>query len=120
MVSTWTVARQASLCMGFSKQEYWGGSPCPCAKGFRNPEDKEAHLALEESGKVMRSCAEDAVSQHILRKDVPGRGNSVNKVGKMCLENCLWFMLLRWVRGRAGVGEMGSGEVSLRNPLLGS
>ena len=119
-MTPWTVARQASLCMGFSKQEYWSGSPCPCAKGFRNPEDKEAHLALEERGKVMGSCTEDAVSQRILRNDVPGRGNRVNKVGKMCLENCSGFMLLRWVRGRGGVGEMGSGEVSLLNPLLGS
>ena len=25
----WTVARQASLSMGFSRQEYWSGWPCP-------------------------------------------------------------------------------------------
>ena len=25
----WTVARQAPLSMGFSRQEYWSGSPCP-------------------------------------------------------------------------------------------
>ena len=25
----WTVARQASLSMGFSRQEYWSGLPCP-------------------------------------------------------------------------------------------
>ena len=25
----WTVARQAPLPMGFSKQEYWGGLPFP-------------------------------------------------------------------------------------------
>jgi len=25
----WTVARQAPLSMGFSRQEYWGGMPCP-------------------------------------------------------------------------------------------
>ena len=25
----WTVARQAPLSMGFSRQEYWGGLPCP-------------------------------------------------------------------------------------------
>ena len=24
----WTVARQASLFMGFSRQEYWSGFPC--------------------------------------------------------------------------------------------
>ena len=25
----WTVARQTPLFMGFSKQEYWSGLPCP-------------------------------------------------------------------------------------------
>ena len=25
----WTVAHQAPLSMGFSKQEYWSGLPCP-------------------------------------------------------------------------------------------
>ena len=25
----WTVAHQASLSVGFSRQEYWSGLPCP-------------------------------------------------------------------------------------------
>ena len=25
----WTVVHQAPLCMGFSRQEYWSGLPCP-------------------------------------------------------------------------------------------
>ena len=28
-VTAWTVARQAPLSMGFSRQEYWSGLPCP-------------------------------------------------------------------------------------------
>ena len=28
-VTPWTVANQASLSMGFSRQEYWSGVPCP-------------------------------------------------------------------------------------------
>ena len=28
-VTPWTVAHQASLCLGFSRQEYWSGLPCP-------------------------------------------------------------------------------------------
>ena len=27
--SLWSVARQAPLSMGFSRQEYWSGLPCP-------------------------------------------------------------------------------------------
>ena len=29
LVTLWTVARQTPLFMGFSKQEYWSGLPCP-------------------------------------------------------------------------------------------
>ena len=28
-VTPWTVARQCPLSMGFSRQEYWSGLPCP-------------------------------------------------------------------------------------------
>ena len=28
-VTLWTVAHQAPLSMGFSRQEYWSGLPCP-------------------------------------------------------------------------------------------
>ena len=28
-VTLWTVAHQSPLSMGFSKQEYWSGLPCP-------------------------------------------------------------------------------------------
>ena len=27
--TTWSVAHQAPLSMGFSRQEYWSGKPCP-------------------------------------------------------------------------------------------
>ena len=30
----WTVARQAPLSMGFSRQEYWNGLPCPPSGGL--------------------------------------------------------------------------------------
>ena len=29
LVTPWTVACQAPLSMGFSRQEYWSGLPCP-------------------------------------------------------------------------------------------
>ena len=28
-MTLWTIARQAPLSMGFSRQEYWGRLPCP-------------------------------------------------------------------------------------------
>ena len=36
-VTPWTVARQAPLSMGFSRQEYWSGLPCPPPGDLLNP-----------------------------------------------------------------------------------
>ena len=36
-VTPWTVARQASLSLGFSRQEYWSGLPCPPPGDLPNP-----------------------------------------------------------------------------------
>ena len=33
----WTVARQAPLSMGFSRQEYWSGLPFPSPGDLRDP-----------------------------------------------------------------------------------
>ena len=33
----WTVAHQAPLSMGFSRQEYWSGLPCPAPADLPNP-----------------------------------------------------------------------------------
>ena len=33
----WTIARQAPLSMGFSRQEYWSGLPCPPPWDLPNP-----------------------------------------------------------------------------------
>ena len=38
-VTLWTVAHQASLSMGFSRQEYWSGLPCPPPGDFSQPRD---------------------------------------------------------------------------------
>ena len=33
----WTVARQAPLSTGFSRQQYWSGLPCPSPGDFPDP-----------------------------------------------------------------------------------
>ena len=33
----WTIAHQDPLSIGFSRQEYWGGLPCPPPGGLPNP-----------------------------------------------------------------------------------
>ena len=36
-VTRWTVAHQAPLSVGFSRQEYWSGLPCPPPGDLPNP-----------------------------------------------------------------------------------
>jgi len=36
-VTLWTVDCQAPLSMGFSRQEYWSGLPCPPSGNLPNP-----------------------------------------------------------------------------------
>ena len=43
-VSPWTVAHQAPLSMGFSRQEYWGGLPCPFP-GESSPPMGQTHVS---------------------------------------------------------------------------
>ena len=40
----WTVAHQAPLCMGFSRQEHWSGLPCPPPEDIPNPGMEPASL----------------------------------------------------------------------------
>ena len=43
-VAPWAVARQDSLSMGFSRQEYWSGLPCPPPGDLPDPRSKSASL----------------------------------------------------------------------------
>ena len=38
LASPWTVAHQASLSMGFPRQEHWSGLPCPSPGDLPDPE----------------------------------------------------------------------------------
>ena len=43
----WTVACQASLSMGFSRQEYWSGLPCPPPGNLPDPGIEPSTPALQ-------------------------------------------------------------------------
>ena len=43
----WPVAHQAPLAMGFSRQEYWSGSPCPPPEDLPDPGIKPRFPALQ-------------------------------------------------------------------------
>ena len=59
----WTVAHQAPLSMGFSRQEYWTGLPCPPRGDLPNPEIKPM------------SSASPALQGHILYHWTPGEAH---------------------------------------------
>ena len=46
-VTPWTVAHQAPLSMGFSRQEYWSGLPCPPPGDLSNPGVEPASSTLQ-------------------------------------------------------------------------
>ena len=46
-VTLWTVACQAPLSMGFSRQEYWSGVPCPPPGDLPNPGIEPQSPALQ-------------------------------------------------------------------------
>ena len=47
LCNPWTVAHQASLSVGFSRQEYWSGLPCPPPGDLPNPGIKPRSPVLE-------------------------------------------------------------------------
>ena len=48
-VTPWTVAYQAPLSMGFSKQEYWSGLPFPSPGDLPDPDTKPGSSALRHT-----------------------------------------------------------------------
>ena len=59
----WTVARQAPLSLGFSRQEHWSGLPCPSPGGLpdpgiepRSPALQADSLPSEPLGKPQAHC----------------------------------------------------------------
>ena len=61
-VTLWTAALQPPLCIGFSRQEYWSGLPCPPPGGLPNPGMelpptwKMDSLPSEQPGKPIYVC----------------------------------------------------------------
>ena len=47
LATPWTIAHQAPLSLGFSRQEYWSGLPCPPLGDLPNPGIKPTSPALQ-------------------------------------------------------------------------
>ena len=53
----WTVAHQASLSMGFSRQEYWSGLPCPPPGDLPDPGIETSLMSLALAGRSFTTSA---------------------------------------------------------------
>ena len=51
----WTVALQAPLSMGFSRQEYWSGLPCPSPGDLPDPRMEPGSPALQKDSLLSKS-----------------------------------------------------------------
>ena len=79
-VTPWTAACQAPLSMGFSKQEYWSGLPCPPPGDLPNPgiEPRSPTLQVdsllsEPPGKPKNIDIRPITLQQPLSRQVKGR-----------------------------------------------
>ena len=68
--TAWTVACQALLSIGFSRQEYWSGLPCPPPGGLPYPGVEFASLMSSAlaGGFFITSTIWEALSKNILGK----------------------------------------------------
>ena len=56
LATTWTVACQAPLSMGFSRQEYWSGLPLPSLEDLPDPGIEPGSPALQEDSYWFPVC----------------------------------------------------------------
>ena len=112
----WTVAQQASLSMGFSRQQYWSGLPCPLPGDLPDPGIKPttltspalaegfftSHTTWEAPCMLSHSVVSDSLQPHRLPLtsssvdgDSPGRNT---RVGCHALLQGI-FPAQRWNRG---------------------
>ena len=54
--TTWSVAHQAPLSMGFSRQEYWSGLPFPSPEDLPDPGIKPRSPALQADSLPTELC----------------------------------------------------------------
>ena len=68
----WTVARQAPLSMGFSRQEYWSGLPCPPPGDHLHPGIKPRSPTLQADSSPSEPPGNDTNDRHwlVLKADV--------------------------------------------------
>ena len=88
-VILWTRARQAPLSMGFSRQEYWSGLPCPPPGNLPNPGIKPESLTSPAwAGAFFTTSATwEALKSICKRETIPG--STLQGRGENEMRSCL-------------------------------
>ena len=99
----WTLAHQAPLSMGFSRQEYWCGLPCPSSEYLPDPgiepvplmSSALAGVFLPLSANIYMHLAFPCAESPCLRAE--GEGSDFEVLNPMMLKalpsNHIWFFL---------------------------
>ena len=70
-VTPWTVAYQAPLSIGFSRQEYWSGLPFPSPGDLPNPGIEPRSTALQAECFTVRATGEYFHYMNMSQKEYP-------------------------------------------------
>ena len=84
----WTVAHQAPLSMGFSRQEYWNGLPCPPPVDLPNPGIEPESLLSPALADGFFTTSATWEAQEILISDMNFLWYSLN----LSLYFCFWLI----------------------------
>ena len=79
-MTLWTIACQAPLSIGFSRQEYWSGLPCPPPGDFPNPGIEP--VSLMSPALAGRSFITSATWEAHSQNSEDTQGNVDNNPGK--------------------------------------
>ena len=85
LVTSWTIARQVPSSIGFSRQEYWGGLPCPLTWDLPHPGIELMSLmspALAGNFLTTGATWEDPVEawpSHLIKEVIKRRGSCMSE-----------------------------------------
>ena len=75
----WTVVHQAPLSMGFSRQEYWSGLPCPPLEELPDPGIKPGSPALQAESLSCEPPGTPRIAD-LWKGEIQGAGHQIDKL----------------------------------------
>ena len=126
-VALWTVARQAPLSRGFSRQDYWSVLPCPPPRDLPDP-GIELHLVSSIAARFFSTSTTRAMAPHsstlawkIPWMEEPGglQSMGLRRVGNDWVTSLSLFTFMHWRRKWQPTPVFLPGESQGRGSLVG-